>query len=433
METLYGDDLESHAETLAYHFEQAQTIQGTDKLIRYSIMAGEAALEATAVQSALSHFEIALSASDAGEVDAQKARILWGLAQAQAAVLDRGIMQAFDNMVLAFEYYEKVGDVPMIATIVGRQNGNQATVSGGVEIADRALKHIAPGSIEAGRILAVKAGAAWFEHGDAELAYEALDRAAVIAKTNNDERLKMSILATRGTVIRNPGRAGVLDALEATEQALSLASANSDPCAELRAATFGGVWNSGLGRLEEALKHTDRLVEASRRHASNAYGFSAAIQQGLASACVGDWSGVDSAIERTEAFSPQGNSKKTVLIIALAADSQRGYESDYKAMMGQIQASPTSDSAISGMVVMLAIFQQTLPELGFNDAVHDQVIRLGALPQKTRSHGGLMAYGVDAVNRHDMATARIAYDGLMSGKDLLMVGIAIDRIRGQLA
>ncbi|MCI0794176.1 MAG: protein kinase, partial [Chloroflexi bacterium] len=56
LEQLYGDDTESHAAELAHHFAQAEAMTGPEKLVRYSLQAGERALAAYAYEEAQGHF-----------------------------------------------------------------------------------------------------------------------------------------------------------------------------------------------------------------------------------------------------------------------------------------------------------------------------------------------------------------------------------------
>jgi hypothetical protein len=44
LEELYGVDVEAHAAELAYHFTEAVTVSGLEKLVRYSVPSGEQAL-----------------------------------------------------------------------------------------------------------------------------------------------------------------------------------------------------------------------------------------------------------------------------------------------------------------------------------------------------------------------------------------------------
>ena len=44
MEDMYGDDADAHAAELAHHFAEAQTVLGSEKLVDYSLLAGERAM-----------------------------------------------------------------------------------------------------------------------------------------------------------------------------------------------------------------------------------------------------------------------------------------------------------------------------------------------------------------------------------------------------
>ena len=48
LEDLYGDNAEAHAAELAHHFGAAESILGAAKLVRYSLLAGERALNTRA-------------------------------------------------------------------------------------------------------------------------------------------------------------------------------------------------------------------------------------------------------------------------------------------------------------------------------------------------------------------------------------------------
>ncbi|MEE9324565.1 MAG: protein kinase, partial [Dehalococcoidia bacterium] len=57
LEKLYGDQAEAHAAELAQHFAEAQEVLGTEKLLRYSLLAGERALTTYAYEEAVAHFQ----------------------------------------------------------------------------------------------------------------------------------------------------------------------------------------------------------------------------------------------------------------------------------------------------------------------------------------------------------------------------------------
>ena len=66
LEAYYGDNPREHAAELAHHFFEAAPVSGSDKLVRYSQLAGEQALAAYAREEALFHFQRGLSAKDIG-------------------------------------------------------------------------------------------------------------------------------------------------------------------------------------------------------------------------------------------------------------------------------------------------------------------------------------------------------------------------------
>jgi predicted ATPase len=76
LEALYGANSEANASTLAYHFTEAMPMIGPEKLVRYSLLAGEYALNKYAPEEALSHFERALAAKEGQPVDAETASLL---------------------------------------------------------------------------------------------------------------------------------------------------------------------------------------------------------------------------------------------------------------------------------------------------------------------------------------------------------------------
>ena len=57
LEEMYGANAEAHAAELAHHFSQAEAVTGTDKTVRYSLVAGERALGTYAFEEALAHFQ----------------------------------------------------------------------------------------------------------------------------------------------------------------------------------------------------------------------------------------------------------------------------------------------------------------------------------------------------------------------------------------
>jgi predicted ATPase len=86
LERMHQTELAAHAAELARHFAEAESVMGPGKLARYSLMAGEQALAASAYEDAIAQFErglvardITLSGTEAAS-DEEAAALLFGLA-----------------------------------------------------------------------------------------------------------------------------------------------------------------------------------------------------------------------------------------------------------------------------------------------------------------------------------------------------------------
>ena len=192
LEELYGDDAEAHAAELAHHFAQAETVLGTEKLVRYSIAAGERAIAFYANEEALVHFQRALTAregssssADVGQdVDAETATILFGLGRAQTATFAWAQAQeAVDTLRRAFDAFVDLGDTENAVAAAIHPHGFLGVSSGPADMAARALDLVAPDSLEAGYVLSRYGSALSWENKDYEGAQENLDRAVEIAGT----------------------------------------------------------------------------------------------------------------------------------------------------------------------------------------------------------------------------------------------------------
>ena len=159
LEEIYGDDAESHAAELAHHFVEAEGVLGTDKLIRYSLLAGDRAMAMYAYEEALGHFQRGLTAKERGStgsanseqgIDAETAALLYGLGRSQLILLQ--VDEGWATLTRAFDYYAEVGDIPRIVDIAR----HPVSVMAPGQIAPlltRALELVPPDSYEAGRLL----------------------------------------------------------------------------------------------------------------------------------------------------------------------------------------------------------------------------------------------------------------------------------------
>ncbi|MFQ6029569.1 MAG: hypothetical protein ACE5Q6_19000, partial [Dehalococcoidia bacterium] len=203
LETLYGADAESHAAELAHHFAEAEAVLGADKLVKYSLLAGEKALTAYAWEQAQSHFERGLAARSvpvAGShplPDAEAAALIFGFGRARIRTAQRGQMQeqeAENSLVRSFNYYVETGDAANAIAVAEHPVLSGGGRTGMTRIIQQALTLVVPGSLAEGRLLANYG----YELGRTEANYaaaqEVLNRALAIARDAGDAGLQQNIL-----------------------------------------------------------------------------------------------------------------------------------------------------------------------------------------------------------------------------------------------
>jgi predicted ATPase len=138
LEELYSTNAQVHAAELAHHFSQAELILGPTKLVHYSLVAGERALATYAYEDALGHFERGLAAKEGQPTNAETAELLFGLARAQLATVERfQTGEAVARLRRAFEYFAQAGNVSLAVAIAEYPSSRFGTQMG--DLIDRAL------------------------------------------------------------------------------------------------------------------------------------------------------------------------------------------------------------------------------------------------------------------------------------------------------
>ena len=196
LEQLYGEDLGSHAPVLAYHYAQAETITGTDKLVHYSLIAGRQALAAFAFEEASSHFQrgltakgVPLSTPDPAQ-DEEAAALLAGLGAARIGTHERGyVAESVVTLGRAFDFYSGSGDVER-AVKIGLDT--QFPPNAGGDIIDKALKLVSPDSPEAGVLLSRNIMLLRWDH---ERASDAFHRSMAILERHNNLEAQLDSLS----------------------------------------------------------------------------------------------------------------------------------------------------------------------------------------------------------------------------------------------
>ena len=265
---------------------------GNERLVGYSVIAGERALAAHGYEEALVHFQRALLAKEGrtdtahpepfdklrtGPVggraaDAETAAALFGLglAQAATAVEKAPAQQAWDHIQRAFEYYVEAGDTAGAVEVAQHTLLTAHLIKGRVDVTARALEFVPPDSLDAGRLLAQYGYSLWHEEQDYDGAHQAFDRAIAIAQRLGDTALEAGALAYSLIVDGNNWRRDRV--LESGPKAIELAQRANDLLAELRARRRARRTVAGAlmlkGDIDGARRHATASLEVaeSLRH-----------------------------------------------------------------------------------------------------------------------------------------------------------------------
>jgi len=255
LESLYSDDLENHAAELVHHFAEAETVLGPEKVVQYSLLAGERALDSYAFENALVHFQRGL-ATKGGRMDDQAADLWFGLGRAQAATAQAHEMaEAIESLTRAFEHYSATGDSTKAVTVAAYPFHTTALrIPSTVELIGRGLALLPEGSPATGSLLTNYGSALFFGKSDHVGAQEAFARAMAIARQEGDLVLETKILTAEVQVnLRVPRlhQEGIQKGL----RAIGLAQQIRDTYSELIAHYYTGHIFRAIGNSEEGLKH----------------------------------------------------------------------------------------------------------------------------------------------------------------------------------
>ena len=228
LEAMYGDDAESHAEELVFHFEQAQAILGTEKLVKYSVSAGDAALSTWAIEEGRAHFELARNLLTDDTDGRTKAEVLFGYARARSALPSEGEFQrCLDLMAEAYQAFKSVGDYQGAVSVAAQLTINVIRFSSGADVLLRdSLQHAAENSPEKARILALLGHVTYFQAGSEEEASQALDESLKLANNLNDKPVQALVLAVQSEM--SARNLNFDDARSKSDQAINLAAQVGD-------------------------------------------------------------------------------------------------------------------------------------------------------------------------------------------------------------
>ena len=297
LEELYGDDAEAHAVELVHHYSEAEAMIGSEKLVHYSLLAGERALAAYAHEDAQLHFQRGLAARDGLPMDIQTAGLLFGFGRSQAATLDsQRVGEAVGNLSRAFDYYVEIGELDRAVAIA------EHTVSapfgyrtGMAQLIDKALVLVPPDSHTAGRLLSQYVRVIGSEEGDDQAAQEALGRALAIAQREGDTELELRTLASACSL--NLLHLRLEDCLEKALRAIDLATLVDAPQAEVPARYYAAQCLILKGDLAEARRHATAALAPAERLRDRWLGL-ALVVNGLLSMLEGDFAAARDFLDR---------------------------------------------------------------------------------------------------------------------------------------
>jgi DNA-binding CsgD family transcriptional regulator len=359
LEELYAGNIEVHAAELAYHFAQAVVVGSSEKLVHYSLLAGERALAAYAWEDALSHFERALAAKEGQAMDAETAALLFGLGRAQLAILDpREYQEALANLTRAFDYYAEKGDVGRAVAVA--QCPVQASPSTGhrtgvIDLIARALALVPPDSHEAGRLLCQYGNTLYYETGDYDGALTALSQALAIAQREGDAALKMRALVAAGHA--EAAHLHFQESLGYDLRAIELASSVDEPFEETHAHQEVAAVLHRTGDLEGARQHAAVMLEVAERLRHRTRLWQALQANTVVSSLEGDWATARSSSDRALAVSPRNSNllgyRALIEYVVGDFDQGRAYLERLLETMRRATPGPTFEYAYPAIVVPL--------------------------------------------------------------------------------
>ena len=304
LEELYGEQAEAHAAELAYHFGQAEAVLGTEKLVKYSLLAGEKALSSYAYEEAMAHFQRGLAAKEGKPMDSETTDLLFGLGRAQASTLERHRLQeAVDSLRRAFDYYVKADNKTRAVAVARYPFPPMHGPTGLAQLVAQALKLMPSGAHEAGYLLARYGLYVSMETGDYAGANDAFERALSAAQRHGDANLELRTLADSLSVYLWHGRHQ--EGYEKSLRILELCQRIEDLEAEGLARFFASNYMvSVTGEVDAARQHASACLALARRSRTRSSIVSALLVNGLISRFQGDWAGGRRYVDEGLALDP---------------------------------------------------------------------------------------------------------------------------------
>ncbi|MBI4218821.1 MAG: AAA family ATPase [Chloroflexi bacterium] len=314
LEQFHAGNLEAHATMLAYHFSEARLLIGNDKMVRYSILAGQHTLANYAWEQARAHFQEALAArgtsglslSKQQPTDFETAEMLFGLGLAQKAIVARHEQQeAVDNLGRAFDYYVQAGATLRALAVTLSPFPTWPFITGIGRMLARGLELVPSDSHDAGRILSSYLAVLGLQEPDYELAQKLFQQGLVIARRHSDAGLEMSLLANVAQWVDMPNLR-FEDGLERSLAAIELAPRVNNPYSELIARSGALLCIiGGIGNLDQASLQADAMLPIAIRLRERSWQAIALGHRSNVSLLRGEWDSARAFSDRSLGFEPK--------------------------------------------------------------------------------------------------------------------------------
>ena len=412
LEELYGDDADAHAAELAHHYSEAEAMDGSEKLVRYSLVAGERALTSYAWEEALAHLDRALAAKE-GEAgsqpseranDEETAAILMALGYAQAAL--NQLDHALSSFHRAFDFYASTSNGPKAVEIAAYGHSGEL-ISGMSDLMPLALELVDPDSHDAGRILANYGHALGQTTEGYQEAMATLERALVISRRESDKVLEVRTQANMANIYGTHLRWA--ECLDAGLRTIELNTTVDDPQSEMRARLWAAGALMQTGETEQVSYQGEQILEVAERLHDHPWILRGSLPLMQVAFARGDW---DSARQICDRFPDRLPIAFTALI-----DWQLG---DYSASDVNRLLRDLSIDVFGGISTMIHLMLAVGARIGGDSDLLDLVeanavntLNLGTLPIRVSVANSCLA--VVAVERRNGASAELLYRAITSG------------------
>ena len=446
LEKLYGADVEDYAGELAHHFAQAGPFLGVEKLVRYSLLAGQRALRARAYEEAEAHIQRGLTAkgvtlTDGEPVkDAEDAALLSCLGQAQIGTQSGfGGISALATLTRAFDYYVRVGDVSPAVRIAA----HHIPINTGIELIEQALELVPPDSHDAGRLLSRCITPLRSEYDSAQ---KAVHNALEIARQRQDLELEMHALVSSACVDYSHCLFG--QSLDHYLQVIQLARRVDQTFDESHARFDLSHVFAALGDLEEAARHAEAMLEVATRSGNRQWQtFAMETHQNL-SRLRGDWHAVRDFTERGLMLTPTDHN---ILACMALVEHEVGDFDAGRTYLDQLLSLQLGQSAVQLEFPVVGAWTApviVIPLIARITGVPDHFDRLESTARSIISspstypgaaQGARIGLAFLSVQRGDKEASRESYGALMPIRGTAFPqspvgpGVAVDRLLGLLS